>query len=453
MAVESIISLKDVLRNKRMEAEFYKPDVLRYLNKKIKWEKIGSILSYVQYGSSLPLNEEGEGYKIFRLNEIEDCFLTKPEKWIVISDRKYKSLRLLKNDVLFCRTNGNIKYVGRTGILKEDIDVAFASYLVRVRTNKEKILPEYLTVYLNTNVGRAFIERQAMHSNQFNVSADQLKKIPIPLFDLDFQEKIAKFVNEAASLRQKSNRLFKEAEKALLEELGIINFAPNYKNSYSSTLSNAFGVNRFNAEYFQPAYDDIIDKIMKYSNGYTNLLNLAKNIKPNFSPIKYPDKLFYYIELADIETFIGVIRTVSEIRGDEAPSRARRVLKENDLIVSSVEGSLEKVALVNKDNEGSLASTGFFQFRVHNILPEVLLVLFKSIILLSQLKRECSGTILTAVPNESLKRVIIPTIPDKIQKKIASNVVQSHEARSKAKRLLEEAKKRVEIKIEKAEKI
>lgn len=452
MAVESIISLKDVLRNKRMEAEFYKPDVLRYLNKKIKWEKIGSILSYVQYGSSLPLNEEGEGYKIFRLNEIEDCFLTKPKKWIVISDREYKSLRLLKNDVLFCRTNGNIKYVGRTGILKEDIDVAFASYIVRVRTNKEKVLPEYLTVYLNTNVGRAFIERQAMHSNQFNVSADQLKKIPIPLFDLDFQEKIAKFVNEAASLRQKSNRLFKEAEKVLLEELGIINFAPNYKNSYSSTLSNAFGVSRFNAEYFQPAYDDIIDKVMKYSNGYTNLLNLAKNIKPNFSPIKYPDKLFYYIELADIETFIGVIRSVSEIRGDEAPSRARRVLKENDLIVSSVEGSLEKVALVNKDNEGSLASTGFFQFRAHNILPEVLLVLFKSIILLSQLKRECSGTILTAVPNESLKRVIVPTIPDKKQQEIASIVRKSHKARKEAMELLDEAKRKVELEIEKAQK-
>ena len=51
-----------------------------------------------------------------------------------------------------------------------------------------------------------------------------------------------------------------------------------------------------------------------------------------------------------------------KIKGDQAPSRARRILKENDVIVSSVKGSLEKVALVDKEYDGSLASTGFFQF-------------------------------------------------------------------------------------------
>jgi len=47
-----------------MEAEYYKPDVLRYLEKKVRWVKIGKILSFVQYGTFLPLNEEGAWYKI-----------------------------------------------------------------------------------------------------------------------------------------------------------------------------------------------------------------------------------------------------------------------------------------------------------------------------------------------------------------------------------------------------
>jgi restriction endonuclease S subunit len=127
------------------------------------------------------------------------------------------------------------------------------------------------------------------------------------------------------------------------------------------------------------------------------------------------------------------------------------LLKSNDVIVSSVEGSLEKVALVDKEYDGCLASTGFFQFRPVNILPGVLLVLSKSIVLQSQLKKLCSGTILTAVPKESLKDVIIPIIPDETQQKIASLVQQSHEARKKAKELLETAKKAVEIAIEKNE--
>ena len=118
------------------------------------------------------------------------------------------------------------------------------------------------------------------------------------------------------------------------------------------------------------------------------------------------------------------------------------------MIVSRVEGSLEKVALVSKDFENSLASTGFFQFRPFKISPQVLLVLAKSLILQIQFKRECAGTILTAIPEKALTRFIIPILPDDIQQKISSLVQQSHQARQKAKQLLEEAKRTVEKEIE-----
>jgi len=68
-----------------------------------------------------------------------------------------------------------------------------------------------------------------------------------------------------------------------------------------------------------------------------------------------------------------------------------------------------------------------------------------------QLKKECSGTILTAVPKGSLKNIIIPILPSHIQQKIALFVKQSHEARRRALTLLEVAKKAVEIAIEKNE--
>ena len=72
----------------------------------------------------------------------------------------------------------------------------------------------------------------------------------------------------------------------------------------------------------------------------------------------------------------------------------------------------------------------------------------KSVVLQAQLKKECAGTILTAVPSESLKRIIIPILPPETQQKIAELIKQSHEARRKAKELLEEAKRKVEEAIE-----
>ena len=245
-----------------------------------------------------------------------------------------------------------------------------------------------------------------------------------------------------------SYNLYSQAENLLLKELGLKDFHPKYELSYSASLSQAFGVHRVDAEYFQPAFDRVTEKVVNYKNGYGSLLTCAESVRPDFDPGRYPDTSFKYVELADIDTCIGIIRNASGIRSEEAPSRARRTLRKGDVIVSSVEGSLEKVALVDEEHAGSLASTGFFQFRARGLQPEVLLVLARSIVLQAQLKRECAGTILTAVPNESLKRIIIPMLPHGVQRDVAKLVRQSHKARRKARDLLEEAKRKVEHAVE-----
>jgi hypothetical protein len=57
------------------------------------------------------------------------------------------------------------------------------------------------------------------------------------------------------------------------------------------------------------------------------------------------------------------------------------------------------------------------------------------------------GVCSPAVPKESLQDIVIPLIHPETQPKTASLVQQSHEARRKAKKLLEIAKKAVEIAI------
>ena len=173
-------------------------------------------------------------------------------------------------------------------------------------------------------------------------------------------EEIVENVREAAESNKEANKYYSQAENLLLEELGLKDFTPEYELSYTGNLSRAFNVHRIDAEYFQPAYDEVAKKIIECPYGYTQLLNCVENVKPDFDPLKYPDKIFSYIELANIDSSIGVINSRTEIKGEEAPSRARRILRKNEVIVSSVEGSLEKVALVDDEYEGSLASTVFF---------------------------------------------------------------------------------------------
>ncbi len=315
-----------------------------------------------------------------------------------------------------------------------------------VRLKNKKFDPFYVSTFLNSKYGRFQAFRESTGNVQLNLFIEKIEELLIP--EIKNAEQIGKTTKQATILLEDSRNLFSQAENLLLEELGLTNFKAKYELSYTANLSKTFAVHRADAEYFQPAYEEVIKCILDYQNGHSWLLNYVKSIKPDFDPMRHPHKTFSYVELADIDPSIGVVNSVSEIKGEEAPSRARRVLRKNDIIVSSVEGSLEKVALVGQAYEGALASTGFFQFRYIKILPEVLLVLSKSIVLQAQLKKQCAGTILTAVPKASLKRITIPIMPDKIQKEIALLVRQSHEARRKAKELLEEAKRKVEEAIE-----
>lgn len=216
--------------------------------------------------------------------------------------------------------------------------------------------------------------------------------------------------------------------------------------TYTVNLSDIKSAHRADADYFQPKYGRLLQKIKSY--GAKPLLETVQNVQAKFDPNSQSDKDFKYVELANINSSIGFIDSYSEILGSDAPSRARRILKTSDVIVSSVEGSLEKVALVGEEQEGFIASTGFFQFRRKEILPEVLLVLCKSLVFQMQLKKQTAGTILTAVPKESIKNIFAPIIPEQVQQKIADLVYQAHEARKKARELLEQAKREVEKLVE-----
>ncbi len=68
-----------------------------------------------------------------------------------------------------------------------------------------------------------------------------------------------------------------------------------------------------------------------------------------------------------------------------------------------------------------------------------------------QVERDCGGSVILHWKPEQVKRLQIPLLPLSIQQEISSLVQQSHEARKKAKELLEIAKRAVEIAIENSE--
>ncbi len=138
------------------------------------WEltRLGDVAE-TQYGLSEAMNEKGEGYKIFRMGEVQNGRLidTGSMKYAPISAAEFAKYRLMRGDVLFNRTN-SFEWVGKTGIFDLVGDYCFASYLVRVQYDKTRLTPEFLNYQMNSGRFQSSVKRKASRSiNQANINA------------------------------------------------------------------------------------------------------------------------------------------------------------------------------------------------------------------------------------------------------------------------------------------
>ncbi len=134
--------------------------------------KLGEI-GKTQYGLSEKMNENGNGFKIFRMGEVQNGQLvdTGMMKYADITKDEFEKYKLYSGDVLFNRTN-SYELVGKTGIFNLDGDYCFASYLVRLNFDRKKMTPGFLNHFMNSSIFQEKIKQKASRSiNQANINA------------------------------------------------------------------------------------------------------------------------------------------------------------------------------------------------------------------------------------------------------------------------------------------
>ena len=397
------------------------------------------------------MNEENIGTKIYRMNEIGNMLCNRHVlKYAELDIDEVNAYGLRDRDVLFNRTNSQA-FVGRTGIFRQstDEDIVFASYLVRIIPKPEIITPEYLTAYLNTKYGILDVKRRARISiNQSNVNAKELRRVEIPLVSNELQARITLAFDTAFNLVQASEAEYHQAQIILHTELGLADWRPKHQASFVKNYSKAWRAGRLDADYFQPKYDELIASIRNYPGGWDTLGNLVHLRDKNFMLMDLTK--YKYIELANVAAN-GEITDCMVALAEDLPTRARQKVSTGDVIVSSIEGSLDSIALIDPGYDQSICSTGFHVINSTSFNSETLLVLLKSMVGQLQLKKGCSGTILTAINKDAFKQVVLPLVSEAAQTKIQDLVVESFALRQQSKRLLECTTRSVEIAIEQDE--
>ncbi len=450
----SVVSYKQAVENDRFGAEYWRSDLLEILKKPKNWKPIGRLLNRCQYGISREMNEDGIGKPIYRMNEIFDGLMTEPAKCVELSNEEYKEFKLYKDDVLFNRTN-SYKFVGRTGILKENIDAVFASYLIRLNPNIDELLPEYLTIYLNCPIGIGQVKRRAMESiNQTNVSGSEIKKVPIPLLDYNFQKEIARLVNKAANQIAKSKQIYSKAEQLFLDELELADWQAEHKLSFVKYISETEKVKRIDAEYFQPKYEQIIKAVKKFKGGWDildNLVEITKSIEPGSS--EYKVEGIKFLRVSNLSKF-GLDNSSPVYLSEKFYKENKKHQPKQGEILLSKDATPGIAYYLNEKPEEMIVSGGILRLKLkdEHINEDYLALALNSVIVQEQAERDAGGSVIKHWRPDQIKNVIIPLLDKPIQTKIQQKIRQSFEARHKSKQLLEIAKRAVEMAIERDEK-
>ena len=299
-------------------------------------------------------------------------------------------------------------------------------------------------IFLRCKYGFEQLFRQRELTIQYQLTLPRVRAIDVYLAGLELQQVINHLCSTSKDLRQKSNSLYYQSENILMSYIGVNDIANNntwtiqsYNKSYEKT-------GRLDAEYYQPKYDLIVSSL----NTKETLESICNLYDENYLPDE--EKYYRYIELANVGGF-GEITDAGSIVGEELPTRARRIVKSGQVIVSSIEGSLQSCALITDEFDGAICSTGFYVVDSDKLSSETLLVLFKSEAIQELLKQRCSGTILTSINKDEFLSLPLPKIDEDIQAKISEQIKESFALRRKSKQLLEDAKRAVEIAIEQDE--
>lgn len=80
-------------------------------------------------------------------------------------------------------------------------------------------------------------------------------------------------------------------------------------------------------------------------------------------PTKEPSKHFTYIDVSSVSNTSFSIEETSEVRGKDAPSRARRPVRSGDVIFATIRPTLLRVAIVPDLLDNAICSTGYFVMR------------------------------------------------------------------------------------------
>lgn len=209
---------KSFVQTGRLDAEYYqsKYDALLETLSRFKCAKLGGANGLVNITKSIEPGSEAyveEGIPFVRVSDVSRFEISEPEIKLRSDILPNPEVLFPQKDTILLSKDGS---VGIAYKVETPMSVITSGALLHLKIrDKTEVLPDYLTLVLNSPVAQLQAERDSNGAIIQHWKPSEIENVIIPILDMDIQKEIATKVQESFALRKQSKQLLEYAKQAV----------------------------------------------------------------------------------------------------------------------------------------------------------------------------------------------------------------------------------------------
>ena len=272
----------------------------------------------VQITKSNQISNAKDGYK--RYLYISDFKHDKKLKYV---EDIYPKKNVSPNDLIVSNT-------GSQGEVYRGIDGILSNNLFKVSVDSTLVDKDFLFHFLKSPLFIDFQNERTRGSTQPHMGHKNFLSTPISLPPLAEQERIVAKLDAA----------FAEIDEAV-----------------NAAIAKETEVKKLKASFLSSSLTG--DAVMWKTQKLSDVIEKGETVNPTTNP----DTKFSYIDVSSVDRKNFSISKIQTLRGKDAPSRARRLVKTGDVLFATIRPTLQRIAIVPEKLNGEVCSTGYIVLR------------------------------------------------------------------------------------------
>lgn len=302
--------------------------------------RLKEICDYISRGTTPEYVDESP-YKVMNQATFSKGWLD--ESNIRYTSKNVREAQIKKGDLLMASTGGGV--LGKVFFYDSNDTSFYAdSHVSILRNSKGKNLMKYLYYFFSIKYDEINATMVKGSTNQTELQRNYLLAYELNIPSLYKQQRIVDYLDaQLTEINKRVSVLEKEMDAYARLKKSIIHQAVTRGLDSEASLKNS-GIDWIG---MTPKHWEV-KRIKDVSS--VNVLTLPENTEDTYQ--------FKYIDISNVSS-TGRITFGEEIAFCEAPSRARRIIKKRDIIVSTVRTYLRAIAFIDFEPTNVIVSTGF----------------------------------------------------------------------------------------------